>query len=212
MNDRYTLCVTFTDEHTLYNGSPEDHKGQSQHTVSHHPPSHPQRRTVVSTMDMLNVSDFDFGIQFNKINCDYCGVTPKAAMMIQAHSWFQYSTSDWNVSYPGKHPRPIWLSREKCPTWNPWVSDLASAWPFDDDLTLVLPRPQARATVSCRGHTPAFFCPKGPLCPAHCSPLIMTYPLSSTSYFHFDLVRVIFRVGWRARERCEHTQNVRREG
>lgn len=82
------------------------------------------------------------------------------------------------------------------------ATDLASAWPFDDDL--ILSRPRARATVSCRGHTPApCSAQQGPLAAAHCSPLIMTYPLSSTSHFHFYLVRVVFRVRWRAGERCE---------
>lgn len=82
------------------------------------------------------------------------------------------------------------------------ASDLASAWWWSQPHPLEAPEPEPQYPV---GATPlSLFYPKGPLSAAHCSPLIMTYPLTSTSYFHFDLVGVIFRVRGRAWERCEH--------
>lgn len=38
----------------------------------------------------------------------------------------------------------------------------------------------------------------------------MTYPLSSTGYFHFDLVRVVFRIRGGTRDRCEQREAQRR--
>lgn len=59
----------------------------------------------------------------------------------------------------------MWLIWHEMSDLAQWLRNLSSAWPFDDDLILM--RPQARATVSCRGHTPTPFSRRAP----HHSPL-----------------------------------------
>lgn len=80
---------------------------------------------------------------------------------ITIKSYSCFYTWDWNVPDPGNTLTHMTDLREMSNSAM-WVSDLASDWPFDD-LILILSRPRARATVSCRGHTLApFSAQKGP--------------------------------------------------
>lgn len=110
---------------------------------------------------------------------------------INCYVSFQYKSSVMQET-----PSPMWHGPR-----SQWPSLCLTLW-WSHPHPLEDPEPEPQYPVGATPH-PLFYS-KGPLAAAHCSPLIMTYPLSSTSYFHFDLVRVIFRIWWRAGEGCEH--------
>ena len=145
------------------------------------------------------------GMTLNILSC--CRLVPTDSFS----TWKWHITHLFRITFQLKMtlipetPSPVWLIWYETSNFAPWLRNLSFAWPFDDDLILILLRPQARATVSCRGHTlTPFLHPEGPLTTVHCSLPIMTYPLSSTGYFHFDLVGVIFRVWGRTGQSCGH--------
>lgn len=76
---------------------------------------------------------------FPYINCDFYG-----DITIQSHSSFQCNNLVWNVSDQGNTLTHMTEHREMS-NLAMWVSDLASAWPFDDDLIHILSRPPGQS-------------------------------------------------------------------